>query len=107
MQRFGGEGSEQRLSKGQKPVVERLLVVFEPASEARNHAFLVGRASRRVISNRGQMGAPPASQATDQCNQRVEVAFTMAGRLRMIELHNRPFYGTIAAVRVTHGISPD
>jgi hypothetical protein len=35
------------------------------------------------------------------------MAFTMAGRLRLKALHEALFYGSIAAIRVSHGAPPD
>ena len=52
------------------------------------------------------MGALPTTQATDQGDEGVEMTFTMASEMRE-ELHEALFYGTIAAVRVTHGAPPD
>jgi hypothetical protein len=46
------------------------------------------------------MGVFAARQATDQGHQCIEMLFAMAGRARLVELHDRLLYGTIAGIRV-------
>jgi hypothetical protein len=60
-----------------------------------------------MIGDGGQMRARPTHQATDHRDQGVEVAFTLPRGLRLKALHEALFYGTMAAVRVTHGAPPD
>ncbi len=45
-----------------------------------------------------------ARQTTDQGDQGIQVLFAMTGRARPIELQDGLFSGTIAAIRVTHGM---
>jgi hypothetical protein len=70
-------------------------VVFEEAAEALTNALLLGAETRRVVGNAGQVGMLATSQPADQGHQRVEVFLTMPARMWLIELHDRPFYGTI------------
>jgi site-specific DNA recombinase len=97
-----GEGGQQGLGNGQKPTVQGMSVVLEPAPKARHHALLVGTTTGRMIGDGRQMGTLRPDQATDHRHQRVEMAFAMAGGTGLKELHEPLFYGSIAAVRVTH-----
>src|SRR3712207_5402139 len=81
-------------------------IVLEPAPEAGADTFLVGASTGRLIGDRGQVCPMTASQAADHGDQGIEMAFAMAGE-RWKELHQGPFYGSIAVVRVTHGAPPD
>ena len=57
-----------------------------------------------MIGDSGQMGVLTTGQAADHGHQGIEMLFAMPGRTRLIELHNALFYGTIAAIRVAHGV---
>jgi site-specific DNA recombinase len=98
---------EQGLGDRQEPAVNGLPIVLEPAAEASDQTFLVGAMRRSMISDGGKMGTLSSSQTTDQGDEGVEVAFLMTGGARLIELQEILLYGTIAAVRVTHGAPPD
>ena len=60
-----------------------------------------------MIGDAAEMRALGTDQAADQGDEGIEVAFAVAGGQRLKELHDACFYGTIAAVRVTHGTPPD
>jgi hypothetical protein len=80
--------------------------MFEKAREASNDAFLVGTVARSVFGDRRKVGGFAADKTTDQGNQCVEMFFAMALRARLVELHDRLFYGTISTMRVIHGVLP-
>lgn len=103
-ERVLGQRGQQGLGNGQKPPVHRVYVVFEPAPEACDQAFLIRRPAGRVISDRAQMRTVPARQPTDQGDERIQMAFLMPAGAGVIQLHQGLFYGTIAAIRVTHGL---
>jgi hypothetical protein len=98
---------QQRLRNWQEPAFQCLRVMFEPATEALDQAFLLGAVAGCVIGDSREMRPLAAGQATDQGRQGVEVPFAVAAWLESIELHQRAFYGTIASIRVAHGAPPD
>lgn len=104
--RLVGQVLQQRLGDRQKPAIQRVRVVFEPAPEACDDTFLGGSSAGRMISDRGQVCAVTAGQAADQGDQRIQMAFAMAGERRQA-LHQGSFYGSLAAIRVTHNAPPD
>jgi hypothetical protein len=55
-----------------------------------------------MIGHSAQMGALSASQATNHGDEGVEMTFAVTSGTRVKELHKALFYGSIAAVRVTH-----
>ena len=55
-----------------------------------------------MIGDGREVGRLPTSEAADQGNERVEMAFAMAGPWQWKKLHERLLYGTIPAIRVTH-----
>ncbi len=70
--------------------------MLEPAPKARNHPLLVGAATGCMIRDGGEVGALSATQATDQGDERLQMAFLMPRGMWLITLHERPLYGTIA-----------
>src|ERR671933_1863793 len=81
--------------------------MLEPAPEAGHEAFLLRTCTRRMIGDAAEMRALGTDQAADQGDEGIEVAFAMASGPRLKELHDACFYGTMAAMRVTHGAPPD
>src|SRR6185503_17870269 len=107
LDRLSSQGCEQLLSDRQKPAIKCVAVVLQETSEAPDQRFLAGAVARSVIGNDRQVGMSAASQSTDQGRQGIEMFFTMTSWARLIELHNGLFYGTIASIRITHGVPPD
>ena len=76
--------------------------MLEPAAEAHDQAFLRGLTTWCMVGDSGKVARLPTGKATAQGNERVEMAFAMAGDWRRKELHERLLYGTIPTIRVTH-----
>ncbi len=100
-----GQTGQQRGRNGQKPVLQCLAVVFEPAPKSHDQAFLGRRPCWCMIRNRGEMGAVATNQPTDHGHQGPEMAQPLP-RWRRNRLQKCPFYGTIAAMSVAHGTPP-
>jgi hypothetical protein len=107
LERLLGQCLQQVLCDGQKPAIDSLAVVFEEAAKAINETFLFGAMTGRVVSDDGQVGVLATTQTADQGDQGIEVLFLMPTGARLVKLHNTLFYGTIPAIRVAHGASPD
>ncbi len=84
------------------PPIEALSIMLEPAAEAHDQAFLRGLTTWCMVGDRGKVARLPTGKATDQGNERVEMAFAMARLRQWKEVHERLLYGTIPTIRVTH-----
>jgi hypothetical protein len=85
---------EQVLRDRQKPALDGLMVMFEPAAKAIDDTLLLRAMAGRVVGDRGQVRVFAAGQPTDQGHQGIKVLFGLSGRTRLIELHDRAHYGT-------------
>src|SRR6266508_3910530 len=94
---------QQLLRHRQKPAVDRLAVVFEPAAKAIDDTLLFGATAGGMVGDRGQVRVSPASQPTDQGHQGIQLLLALSARAWLIELHDRALYGTIPSIRVAQG----
>lgn len=86
----------------QKPSREGVVVIVKPSHETFGQAQLTNARARSMGNDEGQLRLFATNQAADQSRQGVEMFFLMPSLVRLIELHNSLFYGTIAPIRVTH-----
>ena len=100
---LGCQSRQQFLGDRQKPAIDGLAVVFEPAAKAIDDALLLRAIAGRMVGDVRQVRVPPARQPTDQGHQRIEMLLPLSARTRLVELHDCLFYGTIPAIRVAHG----
>ena len=94
------ERVQQFLGNWQKPTVDGMGITLKKAPKAFDKTFLRRAIAGGVVGDRGQVGMLAAGQTADQGHQSIEMFFAMPSRTRLIELHDRLFYGTIAAIRV-------
>jgi hypothetical protein len=60
-----------------------------------------------MIGHVAEVGALGADHAAEHGDEGVQMPFAMAGGPRLKEVQEALLYGTMAAVRVTHGAPPD
>ncbi len=106
LDRLVGQVVQQGFGNGQKPAIQGLGVMFQPAAETGDQAFLRRRITGRMISDRGQVCPLAADQPADHGNQGVQMTFLVPRWAWLIPVHDGAFAGMIAAIRVAHRLLP-